>query len=760
MAWRVNTRLLPLADAGLPWDEEKARKQLRKWASKDGSGEKETIDWEKYRRGFLVYNDEAPENFGSYKFPIAYVIDGKPKAVPRAISAAAAILRGGRGGTKLPEEVVARMKKVISAYYRKMGEKAPWDRKSILFMHDPAESERYATIAGYAVVWGELDLDGDIFTPETKFIGEDLDSAPERVPVLYNHGLDPVIGPEVLGKVTKMIPDEVGLWIEAQIDKFHKYWNMVQELVERGVLGWSPGTAAHLVRREAREGYNVIKVWMPVEFSLTPTPAQPLTVPVTVLKAVGIEVPENDSKEDGSMGRKKEEMKNAVVETPTEAQKEQAQNTAAEASAAPAEPAPATTKAAEPAGTTERAASTGAQFDPQDLAAMIAAAVQEAVKAVVAEVREAAASGSTDAEPAPAGATKYFDGKAPATLKFGLGEGYPKSLAQGLRLLAAGALKSIVVPINFPKDLKGAELEKALKAMGVSTNTAGGYLVPVEHAGERFIELLQAQAVVRRAGATVWPMPTETVNIPKLAGGATAYWVGENSSITASDLTFAQVQLVAKKLALLSQISRELMMASDPQIEDVVMRQFARAAALAEDIAYLRGDGTNNNPVGIRNTTSVTVTELGSGNGAQPSFDDLINAIYTLDAADAPRDTRAWIINPREKKTLLTLKDSNGNYLWNDLRDGSPPLLLGLPVFETTQIPTNLTVGTSTDCSEIYLGAWSEAVIGERMALELAVSDQAGTAFQNDQIWIRGIMRVGFAVRHPESFVVLTGVRP
>ena len=44
-------------------------------------------------------------------------------------------------------------------------------------------------------------------------------------------------------------------------------------------------------------------------------------------------------------------------------------------------------------------------------------------------------------------------------------------------------------------------------------------------------------------------MNGDTLQIPSQTGGATAYWVAENSQINASDQTWDQVQLQAKKLA-------------------------------------------------------------------------------------------------------------------------------------------------------------------------------------------------------------------
>lgn len=298
------------------------------------------------------------------------------------------------------------------------------------------------------------------------------------------------------------------------------------------------------------------------------------------------------------------------------------------------------------------------------------------------------------------------------------------------------------------------------KALAEGTDSAGGYLVPVEHSG-KLVELLRAKTAVRAAGATVIPMGSDTLQIPAQTGGATAYWVAENAPITASDQTWGQIELQAKKLAALTKLSAELFEDSDPAVEALVMGDLARVLALEEDIKYLRGDGTNNTPTGLEHISGVNVdtTTLGA-NGGTPTFDHLANMLYALDADNVPGEGRAWIVHPRTLNTLRKIKDSNGHYLWADpAAPGDPPTLWGYAVFTTTAIPVNETRGTSNDCSTIYLGCWPEFVIGQRKTLELRASDAAGNAFEYDQVFIRAILRVDCNVRHAASFEVLKGVR-
>lgn len=144
------------------------------------------------------------------------------------------------------------------------------------------------TVVGYGVVFGGKDLVGESFSPETDF---QLDLVPKK-PVFYDHRLAEI--KSHLGVTDAIKQDEFGLWLEAQLDRSKDYIKEILELIEKGVLGWSSGSVPHLV--DVLEG-GKIKTWPIVEFSLTPTPAEPRTLGVqhlrTALEAAGIDVPAN-----------------------------------------------------------------------------------------------------------------------------------------------------------------------------------------------------------------------------------------------------------------------------------------------------------------------------------------------------------------------------------------------------------------------------------------------------------------------------------
>jgi len=112
---------LPLADRDREWDGDAAESRVRAWANAEDEPNA------KYRDAHVWYDSEKKGNFTAYKLLIADVVDGRLKAVPRGIMAAAAVMQGSRGGVDLPRVDVDRVKSHLAKYYAKMDDEAPWE---------------------------------------------------------------------------------------------------------------------------------------------------------------------------------------------------------------------------------------------------------------------------------------------------------------------------------------------------------------------------------------------------------------------------------------------------------------------------------------------------------------------------------------------------------------------------------------------------------------------------------------------------------
>lgn len=102
------------------WDAAAAVDRWKKWASSDGSGDKEKI-----AKCFLWFDDKDPENFGSYAFPHHDIVDGKPVTVWAGVVAAAARIDQSKG---IPAGDIAKMKAHLAEHYKEFDKVAPWQR--------------------------------------------------------------------------------------------------------------------------------------------------------------------------------------------------------------------------------------------------------------------------------------------------------------------------------------------------------------------------------------------------------------------------------------------------------------------------------------------------------------------------------------------------------------------------------------------------------------------------------------------------------
>lgn len=290
-------------------------------------------------------------------------------------------------------------------------------------------------------------------------------------------------------------------------------------------------------------------------------------------------------------------------------------------------------------------------------------------------------------------------------------------------------------------------------ALTEGTDAAGGVSVPnIWMPG--ILEALAPASALLSVGAGIYALEqgAKSANWPAFNALPTAAWRAENGAVAESDPTFRNVQAVPRSLAFMFKVSRELLADSvglDRALRTVIGQAFAKEI----DRAGLRGTGTAPEPRGILNTAGIQAVTNGA-NGASLAtnrYANFMSAIQATLQADAPTPTAA-IMSPRSRVTLAGLLDTTNQPL------AVPPLVSDLKLAVTSQIPNNLTVGTSTDCTEIYVGDFSKVifVMRENPSIQLATELFAGTG----QVAFICHARVDVIVEYPQALSVITGVRP
>lgn len=306
------------------------------------------------------------------------------------------------------------------------------------------------------------------------------------------------------------------------------------------------------------------------------------------------------------------------------------------------------------------------------------------------------------------------------------------------------------------------------KDLGTISDTAGGVLVGFPTLGE-LVDLQRNIEVFANAGASEQALPANgRLQLPKLTGPTTAYWVGEAASITESTSNTGYLDLQAKKLGIRVDLNNELVRFGSITAEAMIRTDMAKVAALKMDLAQLEGTGGTQIKGLI---TYDSASTWSTGNDKLLAYTVTSNTIQISDAADMEAllpdtagEPTAWVMRRdlwaklrNRRASSVSSADSAGQFLANVIRSVSDKIPLewdGTKVVRSTQV-SNTRDGAKTYVILGHFPDWITARFGALEFLSTMVSDQA---FQNDQTQIRCIQHVDAGPRHASSFVFADAV--
>lgn len=293
---------------------------------------------------------------------------------------------------------------------------------------------------------------------------------------------------------------------------------------------------------------------------------------------------------------------------------------------------------------------------------------------------------------------------------------------------------------DFGLHLRGKRMLHNVLSEGVDAN--GGYLVPTEF--EKFIvDTLKEENVMRRLCKVI--TTDNERKIPVAATHSTAAWTAENAAYTESNPTFGQKQIDAFKLTDLCRVSVELLQDAEFDIEDYLIREFARAFGIAEEQAFCVGTGTNQ-PTGIFTATGGTVGVTAASQTAITA-DEVISLVYALKSPY--RRNAKFLMNDATVSILRKLKDGNGAYLWQpSVQAGQPDKLLGYELYTSPYVPT-----AQSGALTIAFGDFKNYWIGDRAGRTVQRLNELYAT--NGQIGYVATERVDGKVILPEAIQLL-----
>lgn len=297
------------------------------------------------------------------------------------------------------------------------------------------------------------------------------------------------------------------------------------------------------------------------------------------------------------------------------------------------------------------------------------------------------------------------------------------------------------------------------RAMGEGINTAGGFVVPDEF--EQSIIDLREEYGDARKHCRIKPMASDHSNEPKKTGGLTAYAVGENTSLTESEQSWGNVELTAKKWAVLTRISTELSEDSLISLADDLANDAALAFATSEDEACIDGDGTStyHGLIGIRakmidgDNAASYVENSASGD----NWSEITTAMLTAVMAALPKYAwrgAQWHCSPLAKVAVFDrLLSAAGGNTNRNLAEGQPAQYMGYPIATWAAMPSaDAAAALNAKIMLIFGNMAMSSKMGVRRGITLKRLEERYAEY--DQIGLRFTER--FTINHH----TITGAAP
>ena len=287
------------------------------------------------------------------------------------------------------------------------------------------------------------------------------------------------------------------------------------------------------------------------------------------------------------------------------------------------------------------------------------------------------------------------------------------------------------------------------------TDADGGHLKGVDHMGSEFIEALRSRLVVSGMGARIMTGLKGDVSIPKMATVAAAGFVAENNAVSEQNQTFGELAMVPRTLGVMTDISRKLMLQSDPSAEAIVRNDLLNAVAAKIEDVSIEGDGSNE-PTGITKTSGIGSIALGT-NGAAPTWAMLTGLVKEVEQDNAAiSDSMGYLTNSKVKSKLASVAkvgSSDSVMLLNDPWDS----VYGYPLGITNHVPSDLTKGsTSGTCSAMIFGDFSQLILAFWSSPDVLIDPYTNSSKGGTRVVVFQDCDVG--VRHAQSFAACLDV--
>ncbi len=200
-------------------------------------------------------------------------------------------------------------------------------------------------------------------------------------------------------------------------------------------------------------------------------------------------------------------------------------------------------------------------------------------------------------------------------------------------------------------------------------------------------------------------------------------------------MAFEKVTAAVKTIAVYVGATRRAL-ADAPQIRGIIDQELRDDLNEELEQQILTGNGVGENFTGVLNTAGVLVQAFNT---------DILTttrqAVTTLQVTGRARPN-AWVFNPTDWETIDLLQDANNRYYWGGPLSQGQPQLWGFPVVTSSSKPAGTAI----------LADWRKAVLWDREAASISVTDSHDDWFIRNLIAVLAELRAAFGLIRPSAF--------
>lgn len=319
-------------------------------------------------------------------------------------------------------------------------------------------------------------------------------------------------------------------------------------------------------------------------------------------------------------------------------------------------------------------------------------------------------------------------------------DGIEREASEATAKIARREPKGFFIPHDVMKRSFARNIAAVMNALSAGDATKGGYLIGTDVLTADMIEMLRNKELVSQLGARTLGGLVGNIAIPRMTGGATAYWLPESGSVTPTDQAFGQLGLTPHRLVGDTAYSKELIMQTSVDVEAFVREDLMTVLAIARDLAAINGSGASGEPQGILNVTGIGAVTFGGA----PSWAKVVDFETQVANANADVGQMAYLTTPTVRgKWKTTVKFANtAATLWENGDAPGRGLVNGYRAEATKQVPSD----------KVIFGNWADLILAEWAGVDVVVDPYS--LKKTGQIEVTITLWCDNGVRHAGSFAV------